>query len=98
MDKFRKELRRHGADLAIAKLSLRQMRQPRVPPPVDVRELRARLGMSQEHFARRFGFPVATLRHGERGNRTPAGTARVLLYVIAREPVLVLRVLSREPL
>lgn len=39
--------------------------------PVDVAELR-RLGMTQQQFAARFGFSVATLRHWERGDRTKA--------------------------
>lgn len=54
--------------------------------PIDVVALRTRMGMSQELFARRFGFPVATLRHWERGDRKPRGTARVLLQVIAHNP------------
>ena len=66
----------------------------RQPPPVDVTTLRVRLGMTQEQFAARFGFPVATLRHWERGNRTPRGAARVLLNVIAREPRAVMRALT----
>jgi putative transcriptional regulator len=61
--------------------------------PIDVVALRGRMGMSQELFARRFGFPVATLRHWERGDRKPRGTARVLLQVIAHNPRAVLQAL-----
>ena len=43
-------------------------------------------GMTQEQFAARFGFSVATLRHWERGDRTPQGAALVLLNVIKRAP------------
>ena len=39
--------------------------------PVDVGELRQRLGMTQQQFAARFGFSVATLRRWEHGDRTP---------------------------
>jgi putative transcriptional regulator len=33
------------------------------PRPVDVKALRAKVGMTQEQFAARFGFSTATLRH-----------------------------------
>ena len=49
-------------------------------------ELRRRMGMTQEQFASRFGFSVATLRHWERGDRKPAGAALVLLNVIEHDP------------
>ena len=56
------------------------------PESVDVSALRLRMGMTQEQFAARFGFSVATLRHWERGDRTPQGAALVLLNVIKRAP------------
>lgn len=63
------------------------------PHTVDVRELRQRVGMTQEQFAARFGFSVATLRHWERGDRAPAGPALVLLNVIAKDHKSVMRAL-----
>lgn len=62
--------------------------------PVDVAKLRHRLGLTQERFAARFGFSVATLRHWERGDRTPHGPARVFLNVIDRDPQAVLNALE----
>lgn len=56
------------------------------PKSVDVSALRQTMGMTQEQFAARFGFSVATLRHWERGDRTPQGAALVLLNVIKRAP------------
>jgi putative transcriptional regulator len=56
------------------------------PESVDVSDLRRRMGMTQEQFAARFGFSVATLRHWERGDRSPQGAALVLLNVIKRAP------------
>lgn len=56
------------------------------PEAVDVSALRQRLGMTQEQFAARFGFSVATLRHWERGDRSPHGASLVLLNVIQRAP------------
>lgn len=64
------------------------------PRPVDVVALRRRMDMTQEQFAARFGFSVATLRHWERGDRRPAGAALVLLNVIERDSQAVLRVLG----
>jgi len=60
----------------------------------DIKQVREKIGMSQPEFARAFGISVSTLRHWERGDRSPHGPARVLLNVVAREPVAVLRALS----
>lgn len=62
--------------------------------PVDVKAVRAQIGMSQTEFASAFGISVGTLRHWERGDRTPRGAARVLLTIVAKEPNAVLRALS----
>lgn len=64
------------------------------PKALDVAALRARMDMTQEQFAARFGFSVSTLRHWERGDRKPAGAALVLLNVIERDPHSVLRALG----
>lgn len=64
------------------------------PVPVDVAGLRQRMGLTQEQFAARFGFSVATLRHWERGDRNPQGAALVLLNVIERDPKAVMRALG----
>jgi putative transcriptional regulator len=62
--------------------------------PLDVKEIRAKVGMSQSEFASAFGISISTLRHWERGDRTPQGPALVLLNVVAREPGAVLRALA----
>ena len=64
------------------------------PRPVDVKALRASVGMTQEQFAARFGFSTATLRHWERGDRSPNGSALVLLNVIERNPEAVMAALA----
>jgi len=61
---------------------------------VDVKKIRAQVGMSQNEFASAFGISVSTLRHWERGDRTPHGPALVLLNVVAKEPKVVLKALS----
>lgn len=63
------------------------------PKYVDVVSLRKRIGMTQEQFAARFGFSVATLRHWERGDRKPRGPALVLLNVIDGNPSAVMQAL-----
>ena len=61
---------------------------------LDVKNVRAKIGMTQNEFASAFGISVSTLRHWERGDRTPHGPALVLLNVVAKEPQAVLSALS----
>lgn len=63
------------------------------PKAVDVASLCRRIGMTQEQFAARFGFSVATLRHWERGDRKPRGPALVLLNLIDGYPLAVMQAL-----
>ena len=53
---------------------------------VDVKALRLGLGLTRQQFAARFGVSSATLRHWERGDRSPQGPALVLLNIIDRNP------------
>ena len=66
----------------------------KVPRSINVRAVRARLGMSQADFASRFGISSATVRNWEQGRRQPEGSARVLLTIIDREPDAVRRALG----
>jgi putative transcriptional regulator len=61
---------------------------------IDVKNVRAKMGMSQKEFASAFGISVSTLRHWERGDRLPHGPALVLLNVVEKEPQAVLKALS----
>ncbi|MCB1614714.1 MAG: helix-turn-helix domain-containing protein [Pseudomonadales bacterium] len=61
---------------------------------VDVKNIRQKIGMTQDEFASAFGISVSTLRHWERGDRKPQGPALVLLNVVAKEPKTVLQALS----
>lgn len=65
-----------------------------VPARVDVKAVRQSTGLTQAEFAHKFAISLGTLRHWERGDRTPRGTALVLLNVIAREPKAVMRALQ----
>ena len=69
-------------------------RRTTVVQSIDVAELRQRLGLTQEAFAKAFGVSVGTVRNWEQGRRAPRGPARALLRVIDREPEAVLRALD----
>ena len=57
-----------------------------VPGPVDVKAIRAKLGMSQGEFARRYGFSVRALQDWEIGRSKPPSAAPAYLIVIERFP------------
>ncbi|MFN8487176.1 MAG: NadS family protein [Caldilineaceae bacterium] len=65
------------------------------PAPVDVKMIRSAVGMTQEEFAVTFGISLGTLRHWERGDRTPRGPALVLLHLIQKDPSAVLKMLAQ---
>jgi putative transcriptional regulator len=62
--------------------------------PLDVKAIRAQVGMSQAEFSAAFGISLGTLRHWEQGDRQPRGPARVLLTLLAKEPIALLKVLK----
>lgn len=64
-----------------------------IPDEIDVKAIRAKLGMTQEEFAGRFGFSIKTLRHWEQKQRVPEGPTRAYLLVIDRDPKAVQRAL-----
>ncbi len=53
---------------------------------VDVKEIRAKLGLSQEEFAKLTHVKVATLRNWEQKRRAPSGPALSLLTIIKHHP------------
>ena len=65
-----------------------------VPPAVDVRAVRRRIGLSQAAFARRFGINPRTVQDWEQGRYRPDPMTRALLTIIAREPEAVCRALA----
>ena len=62
----------------------------------NVRAIREKLGMTQEAFAKAYGFHVATVRDWEQRRRLPLGPASSYLRVIAAEPEMVRRALAAE--
>ena len=65
-----------------------------VPLGIDVKALRRRLRLSQDEFARRYGFTPARIRDWEQGRSKPDGAVRAYLLVIEREPEAVARALA----
>ncbi len=65
-----------------------------VPRDIDVKAIRAKLAMTREEFAGRFGFSINTLRHWEQGRRVPEGPTRAYLLVIDRDPKAVQKALG----
>lgn len=68
-----------------------------VPDKIDVRAIRQKARMSQEEFARHYGFSKRSLEQWEQGRRVPTGASRAFLAVIAREPEAVHRALAVAP-
>ena len=63
---------------------------------VDVRQIRERLGLVLEEFARQFGLRLETVRGWEDRTVVPDASAIVLLRVIWAEPETVRRVVAAE--
>jgi putative transcriptional regulator len=81
-----------GANILAGKVAPSRAWHP--PAAVDVRVIRARTGLSQPNFAKRFGFSVSAVREWEQGRRQPEAAARVLLLIIASKPEVVDEVLA----
>ncbi len=67
-----------------------------VPARVNVKKIRARLGLSQESFAQTYGFALSAVRDWEQGRRQPDRSARILLKVVEKEPEAVTRALAKS--
>ena len=65
-----------------------------VPETVDVKKIRARLGLSQQAFAATYGFALSAVRDWEQGRRRPERSARILLKIVQNDPDAVTRALA----
>lgn len=63
-------------------------------PELDVKAVREQTGFTQAKFAQTFAISLGTLRHWERGDRKPSGTALVLLHAVNRQPKTVMKLLA----
>jgi putative transcriptional regulator len=66
-----------------------------VPTRVNVKKIRARLGLSQESFAQTYGFALSAVRDWEQGRRQPERSARILLKIVEKEPEAITRALAK---
>jgi putative transcriptional regulator len=64
-------------------------------PLVDVKAVRKKLSLTQDEFARRYGFSTSTVQNWEQGRRRPELPARLLLLLIRDEPEVVDRQLDK---
>lgn len=62
--------------------------------PIDVKAIRRASGMTQQAFARTYGFTLGALRDWEQGRKRPERSAQVLLRVIAEAPDTVARAVA----
>jgi putative transcriptional regulator len=62
------------------------VRTVRVPHPLNVESIRQRQGLTQQAFAKKYGFTLATIRNWEQGRRAPIGAVRNYLLVIEKQP------------
>ena len=62
-------------------------------PPVDVKAVRTRRGMTQKDFAETFAIPLPTLVKWEQGQSGPTGPVRLLLHLIDKHPKIVRKVI-----
>lgn len=82
-----------GEALEIAEGRAEPARVYTAPEMIDVKALRATMGMTQDQFAAQFGFTKGAVRDWEQNRREPVATARILLKLIEQEPEAVRRVL-----
>ena len=61
---------------------------------IDAGAIRVATGLSQTAFAAQIGVSPATLRNWEQKRRAPEGPARVLLSLLAKDPMIVTRMLA----
>ena len=66
------------------------------PDEVNVKEIRERLGLSQDEFATRFGFDTASLRNWEQRRTIPERAVRSFFKVIQANPNVVEKALSND--
>lgn len=64
-----------------------------IPPEIDIRAIRQKVGMSQDDFASAFGFSVSQIRDWEQNRSRPLAALRAYLMIIERDPVDVLTTL-----
>jgi putative transcriptional regulator len=93
----RKPFLLHPAVAVLARVLSGRRPAPAPAPDTDCGALRARLGLSQCDFARRYRLPLGSLRKWEQQQRRPDAAARAYLMLIDRDPLGVAAALARPP-
>lgn len=65
-----------------------------IPLEVNVKDIRHKLGLSQQAFANRYGFSIGRVRDWEQNRSNMDAPSRILLTVIDKEPEAVERALK----
>ena len=65
-----------------------------IPADINVRDIRAKVGFTQDDFATVFGFSVNQIRDWEQGRNRPLGGVRAYLTLIERKPDVVMDLLK----
>ena len=73
-----------------------QAEHRRAPDSADVKSIRKALKLTQEEFAARYCFDVATVRNWEQGRNKPDGATLTVLKMIETNPKAVEKVLVRK--
>jgi putative transcriptional regulator len=66
-----------------------------VPPEIDVGAIRAKVNLSQDNFARAYGFTIDQIKAWEQNRSRPVGGVRAYLFLIERNPKEVLALLKK---
>ena len=61
---------------------------------IDVKAIRSSMGLTQEKFARAYGFPLSTLKKWEAKISEPEAAAKAYLGVISQRPNVVKKALA----
>ncbi len=61
---------------------------------VNVKAIRSKTGLTQEGFAKTYGFSISNVKKWETGAREPVGAAKAYLAVIAKHPKVVKKALD----
>lgn len=61
--------------------------------PLNFKDVREQMHLTQMEFATRFGFNLHTLRNWETGRRQPEQAVMAYLFAISKDPVLIDKVL-----
>ena len=83
-----------AADVDIAKHQAEDDKEAYMAAARYARRVRKRLGLTQREFSQRIDVPLDTIRNWEQGKREPAGPARALLKILAKNPEIALSALD----